>query len=359
MWTRILFRKRTDVTESTLKHEVGFLAAWWQWTACCACVMHLFTAADLIRSIASCDFDFLIFFFFWKIKPPKQNQHGSSACLYIGWAVGGFGVCKLLPETQGSKWERIGWHCQGSASPQWLGSGRRRRAAGILTALCRWRRADTSHTAECDALLLQIQGDGATWGGAGVAARWAVKSSVARACNGTLISPQCPGRLPRSCWKCGCIPWGCPFPVGAVLWSPSLHTLCRTAMARCSQRDNGVMSPVWVLCPGTLCTLVYSPCSVLPPGHAPVPIPCHFSCPSGLSAGRHSGRCQANPFWHGRSCLGEAEAKNHLLSCWPWQQLLLPQPVQSLSLQGQPWGPGESRRDLSVPSTICSSLPWH
>lgn len=71
MWTRILFRKRTDVTKSTLKDEVGFLAARWQWTACCACVMCLFTAADSIRSIAPCDFDFLIFFF-WKIKPPKK-----------------------------------------------------------------------------------------------------------------------------------------------------------------------------------------------------------------------------------------------------------------------------------------------
>lgn len=64
MWTRTLFRKRTDVTKSTLKHEVGFLAAWWQWTACCACVMGLFTAAHLIRSIAPCDFGFFDFFFF-------------------------------------------------------------------------------------------------------------------------------------------------------------------------------------------------------------------------------------------------------------------------------------------------------
>lgn len=60
MWTRILFRKRTDVTKSTLKHEVGFLAAWWQWTACCACVMGLFTAADLIRILHPV---ILIFFF--------------------------------------------------------------------------------------------------------------------------------------------------------------------------------------------------------------------------------------------------------------------------------------------------------
>lgn len=92
MWTRILFRKRTDVTKSTLKHEVGLLAAWWQWAACCACVMCLFTAAHSIRRIALCDLDFLIylFFFFWKkIKPAKQNHRGSRVCLQMGSAMGG------------------------------------------------------------------------------------------------------------------------------------------------------------------------------------------------------------------------------------------------------------------------------
>lgn len=77
MWTRILFRKRTDVTKSTLKHEVGFLAAWWQWTACCACVMGLFTAADLIRSIAPCDFDFFFFF-------PEKSNFGDKTSMAPG-----------------------------------------------------------------------------------------------------------------------------------------------------------------------------------------------------------------------------------------------------------------------------------
>lgn len=90
--------------------------------------MGLFTAADLIRSIAPCDFDF--FFFSGKVKLWRQNQHGSRVWLQMGLAMGVLGVCKLLPEAQGSKGEGIGWHCQGSGSPHWLGRGRRRRAAG-------------------------------------------------------------------------------------------------------------------------------------------------------------------------------------------------------------------------------------
>lgn len=90
--------------------------------------MGLFTAADLIRSIAPCDFDF--FFFFRKSQTLETKPAWLQGVAADRLAMGVFGVCKLLPEAQGSKGEGIGWHCQGSGSPHWLGRGRRRRAAG-------------------------------------------------------------------------------------------------------------------------------------------------------------------------------------------------------------------------------------
>lgn len=143
------------------------------------------------------------------------------------------------------------------------------------------------------------------------------------------------------------------FPVGCHLSCGCTPGV--TLTAHLVQTSNGKVLPEgqWddASCAGALHW--HSLCSglvPLPPGHAPVPIPCHFSCfssPSGLSAGRHLGR----------AVLGRQGPKSSSCCAGPGS-ISCSQPCAEPPSPSAASGPCESCRDLSVHTTICSSMSW-
>lgn len=143
---------------------------------------------------------------------------------------------------------------------------------------------------------------------------------------------------------------GCEEQRGCAVWcEPScplrtawLHKLLQAPLCRPVQEPKPRVLMVVLQEEGCVsCTCNFCNFSVLRFGS---PCLCHFSSPLDLSAGGQAGRSKACPpaWWE----LG------------PESPCECGGPSRCLPLPDQPWGCGESWRDLSVLCTICSSPSW-